>query len=144
MIASSCFVFGIRHLFFLSVDFIIFRVLLTLRLYFLFSLSFVSYNLSALLGIIIAKFLFLSHYIFIKFADAIRKKQPSETLFKRLFFSYSILLSAYAIAAPKSFRAAVASSSGASLQITLSHASVIPAPLASSSQFLIHSPSPHP
>lgn len=73
------------------------------------------------------------------------KKQPSETHNSKGCSSLILfLLSAYAIAAPKSFRAAFASSSGASLQITLSHASAMPAPFASSSQFLIHSPSPHP
>lgn len=59
----------------------------------------------------------------------------------RYFLSY---LFCYTNAAPKALQASVASSSGSSWQITLSHTRFAPASLQDSSQLRIHSPSPHP
>ena len=53
-------------------------------------------------------------------------------------------LLSYASAFPSSSQALSASASGASLQITQSQASTAPSSRQVSSQFLIHSPSPHP
>lgn len=50
----------------------------------------------------------------------------------------------YAKLAPKSLHAWIASSFGLSLQMTLSSAKMIPASSHWSSQFFIHSPTPHP
>ena len=53
-------------------------------------------------------------------------------------------LCSYASAAPSALQAAAASSSGASLQITLSQASTAPSAAQVSSHVRIHSPSPQP
>ena len=55
-----------------------------------------------------------------------------------------ICQSRYASAAPSSLQFATPASSGISLQMTLSVARTAPASLQLFSQFLIHSPSPHP
>ena len=61
-----------------------------------------------------------------------------------LFIFYFLLIFYYTNAAPKALHASVASSSGSSWQITLSHTRFAPASLQDSSQLRIHSPSPHP
>lgn len=76
---------------------------------------------------------------------SVSEKRYSAALFLKVrTFRRSVRPLYSAMLSPSARQDASASSSGASLQITLSHAKTAPSPVQRSSQLLIHSPSPQP